>query len=180
MMMIRANEWVVLVVWREKELEHIIHIEIIIIISIARIRHFGQTTTGSVAVAANINISPEKPRLLSLERRDVSNLVADGYKMYTNMRIDRHMHTQDAWWIEYVHSLALAHTASVLCMPCVYVYFSLSLCFSLCPVCRCGNRITIITLYPMISIWEHNVHCHYHLFWLFDAQQTGRTNNKKL
>lgn len=48
---------------------------------------------------------PKNHAFFPSKRRDVSNLVADGYKTYTNMRIDRHMHTGCLWIARSAHSL---------------------------------------------------------------------------
>lgn len=74
------------------------------------------TTAAVTVAAANINISAKNHAFFPSKRRDVSNLVADGYKTYTNMRIDRHMHTGCLNW-----TLKLTLGPHLLSLSCVCV-----------------------------------------------------------
>lgn len=58
--------------------------------------HKHHSHRAAAAAAVNINISAKNHASFPSKRRDVSNLVADGYKTYTNMRILIDICTQDA------------------------------------------------------------------------------------
>ena len=91
------------------------------------------------------------------------------------------------WWLMVIKRIQICVLIDICTQDAslaLVVPFSLacSLARSLCSICRCGSRITIITLYTGSKVYGNNgVHCHYHSeFDCLTHSKTGRTNNKKL
>lgn len=122
------------------------------------------TTAAVTVAAANINISAKNHAFFPSKRRDVSNLVADGYKTYTNMRIDRHMHTGCLNW---TLKLTLGpHLLSLSCV-CVCVFADVAVAS---PLLRDTGAKYMENTFIATTIY----------FDCLTHRQTGRTNNKKL